>query len=426
MSIWSRRKRRSILMAKIVRKFFSDRSGATVLLFALTLFPILAFIGGAIDFARALNTKAAMQSALDAAILAAAKTPQATESERRIAASQVFEANFNARTVRAQGVMHISENNRVVSGSARAFVPTTFLSILGMRNIEVTAKNKVRIKSGLQAEIVFVLDYSGSMGHRGKYMAMKAAAIELIETLSNEGTNETVKFGLVPFSEHVYGSIPSEYIRHRIRGTTWTNCTMDRAWPFNIQVSTPLPSNKHTKWGMGSGNKYSRAYAECHNYRTRGLVIRPLTSDQRAVISQLRAMIPFRATNISLGLAFGWHLISPNPPFTEGKAFGRKDNLKIIILLTDGIQTSRANGQNNTRSERNGEQNLRDICEGVKDSDVLLITVAFDLEDIATRQRLKNCATSSAYYFNAETDAKLSTAFQEIALRLVKHSYLSR
>lgn len=414
-------------MTAYFRRFLLNRSGATAIVFALTLLPVIAVVAGGVDFSRSLNVKTKMQSALDSALLAAATMLGATNAERLAHANDVFDANMKdggtGDVARAQ--ISISDQG-TITGTANASVPTTLLGIIGMDAVDVGAKSEVRLASGIEAEIVFVLDYSGSMDSRGKYQAARKASTDLINLLSNEGRNSKVKFGLVPFSKHVYGSMPTDYIVDEAPGGTWTNCTMDRKWPFNTQDDTPLSSNDDTKWGMTNPRGRGNPYDECNSYARKHLVIAPLTNNHAAIKSQLSAMRPLGWTHISLGLSFGWHLISPNPPFAQAVPYDKEDHLKAIVLLTDGRQTSNAWGRSDSSSVRNGEENLEDLCKGIKDKDVLLVTVAFDLRDNATKKRLRNCATSEAYAFDADTNAELSVAFGQIAQQFVKHTYLSR
>jgi len=414
-------------MTAYFRRFLVNRSGATAIIFAMTLVPVIAVVAGGLDFSRSLNVKAKMQSALDSALLAAATLPGATKDQRLALANKVFNANMNEGDNAGGATAQIAISDQgTITGTANASVPTTLLGIVGMDAVDIDAKSEVRLASGIEAEIVFVLDYSGSMNGRGKYQAMRKAATDLIELLSNGGQNNKVKFGLVPFSKHVYGTMSSDYIVNEAPGGSWTNCTMDRKWPFNTEDSTPVSGDDNTKWGMTSSRRRGNPYGECNSYARKNLVIAPLTNNHSAITSQLRVMRPLGWTHISLGLSFGWHLISPNPPFAQAAPYDKEDNLKAIVLLTDGRQTSNAWGSRGSSSVRNGEENLGELCEGIKDKDVLLVTVAFDLRDNATKERLRKCATSKAYAFDADTNAELSVAFGQIAQQLVKHTYLSR
>ena len=389
-------------------------------------------VGGAIDFSRAFIVKTRLQSSLDAAVLATAAAAGLTDAERIAYGESIFQANYPASELGtvAQAVITITADGRV-TGSVSADLSTTFLNVIGIGNLTINSTNEAKIASLINGEIVLVLDYSGSMNSGGKYQAMRDASVTLINSLSQDGGNVNIRFGLVPFSKHVYGTIESDYIVNEVPGGMWTNCTMDRKWPYNIEDSTPVTANDDTKWGMtcavgdddddddddgGSCNPYSI----CSNYTSRNLIMSPLTSNHAATISQLQSMTPYSYTHISLGLAFGWHLIAPNSPWQEGVAYNTDNVLKAIILLTDGRQTAEGWGPGNSSSVSNAESNLEDMCQAIKDTGVLLVTVAFDLDDSATEDRLRNCATSPAYFFDADTNANLAAAFDAIAAQIAK------
>ena len=65
----------------------------------------------------------------------------------------------------------------------------------------------------------------------------------------------------------------------------------------------------------------------------------PLTDDFTAIGKQLDVMKPYAWTHIALGAEFGYHLLSPNAPYTEGAAYADKTTRKVMVLLTDGEQT---------------------------------------------------------------------------------------
>ena len=428
---------RKINTSPLYRRFISDRRGVTAILFAILLIPLLAMIGGAIDFSRAFIVKTRLQSSLDAAILATAAAAGLTDAERIAYGESIFQANYPASELGtvAQAVITITADGRV-TGSVSADLSTTFLNVIGIGNLTINSTNEAKIASLINGEIVLVLDYSGSMNSGGKYQAMRDASVTLIYSLSQNGGNVNIRFGLVPFSKHVYGTIESDYIVNEVPGGMWTNCTMDRKWPYNIEDSTPVTANDDTKWGMtcvaGDDDEVDdddddddeeeacSPYADCFNYTSRNLIMSPLTSNHAATISQLQSMTPYSYTHISLGLAFGWHLIAPNSPWQEGVAYNTDNVLKAIILLTDGRQTAEGWGPGNSSSVSNAETNLEEMCQAIKDAGVLLVTVAFDLDDIATENRLRNCATSPAFFFEANSNASLAAAFEAIAAQIAK------
>ena len=308
---------RKINTSPLYRRFISDRRGVTAILFAILLIPLLAMIGGAIDFSRAFIVKTRLQSSLDAAILATAAAAGLTDAERIAYGESIFQANYPASKLGtvAQAVITITADGRV-TGSVSADLSTTFLNVIGIGNLTINSTNEAKIASLINGEIVLDLDYSVSMNSGGKYQAMRDASVTLINSLSQNGGNVNIRFGLVPFSKHVYGTIESDYIVNEVPGGMWTNCTMDRKWPYNIEDSTPVTANDDTKWGMTCGDgdededgdeedaeegESCNPYSICSNYTSRNLIMSPLTSNHAATISQLQSMTPYSYTHISLG-----------------------------------------------------------------------------------------------------------------------------
>lgn len=414
------------------RGFAKDCGGVSGITFAFVLMLVLAMTGIAIDYIQAFLVKNRLQHALDASVLAAATRTGISNADRIAHARQVFSANFPAAELGTPATPSITiGSDGKVTGTVTAVVDTTLSKVIGFSNLNVGALSEVQSDSA-QGEIVLVLDYSGSMNSSGKYEAMRDAATELINMLSNNGANANVRFGLVPFSAHVYGTMESDYIINETPGGMWTNCTQDRRHTHNIQDTTPVTAEDPTKWGMtcaaGGGEEDEEdeegggacnAYSVCTNYSSRNLIIQPLSSSHSTTIANLNSMSPYANTHISLGLSFGWHLISPNPPWQEGVAYNSPGMLKAIVLLTDGQQTSNGWGPGDTQSVSNAEDNLETMCTAIKDKGVTILTVAFDLNDSDTEDRLRDCASSDEhFFFDVDTGAELLAAFKSIGTQL--------
>ena len=418
-----------------LRRFAKDRDGVSGITFAFVLTLVLAMSGIAIDYVQAFLVKSRLQHALDASVLAAATRTGISDADRITHARQVFSANFPAAELGTPATPNITIGaDGKVTGTVTAVVDTTLTKVIGFDNLNVGALSEVQ-SSSAQGEVVLVLDYSGSMYNNGKYQAMRDAATGLINMLSNNGANAHVKFGLVPFSAHVYGTLESDYIVNETPGGMWTNCTQDRRHFHNVQDTTPITAEDRSKWGMtcvaGGGEEDEdeedeeggggscNAYSVCSNYSSRNLIIQPLSSNHATTINNLNSMSPYANTHISLGLSFGWHLISPNAPWQEGVAYNAPGHLKAIVLLTDGQQTSKGWGSGDTHSVSNAEDNLEDMCAAIKDKGVLLLTVAFDLNDSDTENRLRTCASSEDhFFFDVDTGAELMAAFKSIGTQL--------
>jgi Flp pilus assembly protein TadG len=410
------------------RHFRLNQRGTTAIVFALGLVPLAIAAGAAVDYMRFANVETKLQAALDAGALAvASSSPSLTREERLAVGQNSFEMNLAAVGLEPDAIEGgFSLTGSRVEASARYDLPTGFMQIAGLTHMTAAAATTINVPEGKKAEIALVLDYSGSMtetaGGQVKYVAMKEAAKKLISDLeaSNPGK---VKIGLVPFSHHVYGTFPKTYILGQSGAGTWTGCTQDRRYPYNLTDATPTSDNA-TKWGQPQALVHSAQ--GCGAYAPNNLKIAPLADDFTALKSQLDSMRPYAWTHIALGAEFGYHLLSPNEPFAEGAPYEDRRVDKVMVILTDGRQTEPAFGSG-TRSVAAGESNLEDICQNAKDSGITVMTVAFDLRDSDTRTRLSDCTSDPArHFFVAEDDAELARAFEDIRTQIASRVYISR
>jgi Flp pilus assembly protein TadG len=194
------------------------------------------------------------------------------------------------------------------------------------------------------------------------------------------------------------------------------------------------------------------------------------TEGKETILDAIDAMEPTGNTNVPEGTAWGWRVVSSNEPFTEGRGNNEKGNDKIVIVLTDGANTYGDQGgsddagnkstyaaygyvgrkfaqtESTTRLYKDTtvskttfdastyqaalDQQMQKVCSNAKASNVLLMTVALDLDDDIDAEKkaiaaLTTCASDSRFrkgadgnpkklFWNA-TGAELSTVFKEIA-----------
>jgi Mg-chelatase subunit ChlD len=203
---------------------------------------------------------------------------------------------------------------------------------------------------------------------------------------------------------------------------TWSGCTLGRKYPFNTNVEDPDSGNDDSKWVPVE--EVPGWEDECEDMKSAGLKVRPLTSDHQATIDQLEAMVPAGSTDMTQGLAFGWHLLDPGQPFSA-RAYDHAGNHKIIVLLSDGEQYQYSYGPDGTRTWPDALTNFNTLCAGIKESGITLITIAFGINESWIRRRVENCASNSEYYFDAQDAGSLEDAFKEITNIIAKTVYLS-
>lgn len=169
----------------IFRRFAKAESGAAAVTFAIAVIPMMAAAGVAIDFGRYYAGQTQLQAALDDGTLAAALARDKSTIERQKIGADAFDANMKTGEISntISTVKFVVGTSNVVA-SSRLTLPTTFMAAIGIESMELSAIAEVAIPENKNAEIAFVLDYSGSMGDVSgsevKYIAMRKAATKLM------------------------------------------------------------------------------------------------------------------------------------------------------------------------------------------------------------------------------------------------------
>lgn len=485
----------------LLHRFRRDNKGATVMIFGLTLIPIVFGIGMAIDYGRAITAKTRLASAIDSAALAAASWPDLSDSEIDAKILEYFEANFPPEADGTVEPLQITRNEEVITVTANAYIETTFLKVGGINQLEVGAFAEVSLKRK-KIELVMVLDNTGSMGWSNKINTLKDAATSLVETLKpgsgGPANSDEVKIGLVPFAaavnigadklgtgwidEVAQSSIASEDFQpgvnvldlfNQINNRAWNGCVRARPVPFDTSDDTPsgiadrrwVPyfapdepdfwsySNRYASDGAYGGpwndydarQRFVGKYAgltvpawesDGPDYNCRIPTLTPMTQTKADAIAGIDAMIASGNTVIPAGLAWGWRLISPSEPFTEGTDYDDEDVVKAIILLTDG-RNDVSGGMGNHNNSRysafgfareghlgsvNGWQaesvlddKTETLCANIKTENVRLYTITFQLSDGPIKDLMRDCATEPAMYYDSPNNSQLQAVFDDIA-----------
>lgn len=412
---------------KTISRFWNSQRGDTAIMFAISAIPVMLAAGAAIDYASYSNAKTHLQAALDTAAIAGAAASGKSDSERASIAEAAFDANLADGPAAGYDIdSEFKVESGVFIANASVDVPTSIMKLAGIPEMNVSGGAEVGLAGNKKAEIALVLDYSGSMGEvsgsKVKYVAMRVAASKLVSDLALASPGK-VKFGLVPFSHHVYVTLPKAFVKGASGTGNWTGCTQDRKYPHNLTNATPTASDA-SKWNQPVAPEH--ASDGCGGYAPNKLIVRPLTSDDAAVKSQLAAMKPYAWTHIALGVEFGYHLLSDNLPFDQAAPKSDTETQKFMIVLTDGMQTEPAFGPGTTRNVAQGEKNLEKLCANAKADGIRIVTLAFDLNDSTTRARLKNCASDADSFFVADDDTDLSAAFEDIKVAIASEIYLRK
>ena len=264
----------------------------------------------------------------------------------------------------------------------------------------------------------------------------------------------------------------------------WGGCVMTRPPPYDVTDDTPTtstpatlfipwfaPDEPDTTLGWGStqyendyisdtgGNctgsttgqtdlwrekrhcKYKSATPSSGlgpNYGCVSQAITPLTSTLSTLTTAASTLQANGTTNIMEGLMWGWRVLSPGAPFTEGRAYSAPNNRKVIILMTDGYNNyGGVNNMNdstyftygfarngllgNATNDNNALDALLDAktlqaCTNAKAMGITIYTIAFG--NTADSSMLQSCASKPAYFYFPQNASDLDPVFQSIAQSL--------
>lgn len=171
--------------------------------------------------------------------------------------------------------------------------------------------------------------------------------------------------------------------------------------------------------------------------------ITPLTNQKLTVLSAVNSMVATGSTVIPTGLAWGWRVLSPTAPFTQGAAYTDDTYTKVIVLLTDGVNDVGTSGQqalpNPNLSWYSGygyveqgrlgatdmagahaelDARTARLCQNIKDTGIIIYTITFQLADGPIKTLMQNCASEPDNYFDSPDNATLKEHFQTIGKEL--------
>jgi Flp pilus assembly protein TadG len=404
------------------RTFLADQRGNTAIIFAFAIAPLIALSGGAVDLSNRGNITTKMQNAADTAALAAARTVQAASGTERgdearwgkrkkdaeSAPQDVFTAAAGTLSgLKVQPTIKVTKDT--VTVSALADVPTSFPRPDRHPEAEAAALAEVGIPEPAKVEIALVLDYSGSMRENDKYIRMTKAAQEFIGKIGQQRSEDT-KIGIVPFSEFVYATVTGGDVRgipSNLAKSPMTVCLKNRDYPYSATADAPKGSVDGSRWPAADP-----AQAYCNQYGPNGLVARDLTSDFAGLQTALGQMQPIEKTNIALGTEIGWHMLSADAPFDQSS--GSKDTQKVLIVLTDGVQTVEASGPGGQFTTLAADETTAELCQNAKQADIRIFSIAYDITDPRVRTLLSNCASDIGSYHEPKEANDISGVFSKI------------
>jgi len=486
---WSRKRPWRPCLRGLARLGREER-GAIAVFIAAGAVVLVGAVGLATDAARGYMVKARLSQAVDAAGVAGAQamfSPTRTDD-----INMYFRANFPSDFMGAtvgNPTYEVSEDSERLEISATATIPTTFMRVLGIETMRVSAVAEITRETEM-LEVVLAIDVSGSMassagGGVSRLTAARNAAKKLVDILYGAHENKPLlKIGLVPWNSKVnvmqygvsYSSsqttstvVPS--FKNPVTGATqsriyhannspvpllnsppwnWRGCVFQRyrhdgsssndadvlegpltTWSGSWIAWEPIgpqgePVSGRTDCGMAISG------TECTACPSEGITA--LQASKTAIKAAINRLTePDGNTNIPQGLGWAWRVVTHTPPYTESEENPPGRRRQAIVLLTDGENVGGSgDGYKGVFGLSSGARNamdgrLRTLAANIKASGVHIYTVQFGNAGTGMQELLQEVATSpnSPYYNYAPDAATLESVFKEVANHL-SHLRLSR
>jgi Flp pilus assembly protein TadG len=391
-----------------LKKFRRDCKGGVAIIFAFAALPLLTAVGMGLDFARAAQRRQELQVQVDTALLSLSRksivlTDTQLKAEIR---SYILQGGYPASEL---GEIVITRSGRTLSVAANAAVPTTLMKLAQINTVDIAAKATAR---WMQAEVVLVLDTSGSMAGT-RLSLLKAAVTDFID--KSAGSDGAMKYGMVPFAQGVRVPTTSTYKNaewidfsgnindgmdgedgedgiygEAINLSSWQGCLVDRKIPYNIDDT--FFDNLREK-------KYPAVQTCSNEQNLNGRVqdLGTLPADLKAAVNSMGAG---GATNMTIGVAWGHAMLTKQVPFTqtvEDPNTPEVETRRILILMTDGQNT--ASQHSYTKSDNDAWTKY--ACTSAKTAGIEIYAVGFIGGDADV---LGHCASSSAHHLTAGVD----------------------
>jgi Flp pilus assembly protein TadG len=431
-------------------RLLKDRRGGVAPMFALAVIPVVGLVGASVDYSRANNTKAGMQSALDATALAMAKlAPNLTQSQLQTQTAAYFNAMFNhpeAKNLTITPSYTTSGGSQLtVTGSAT--LDTAFMKIMGYSSLNVGSSSTVRWGMN-RLRVALALDNTGSMAGSGKIDALKTATKSLLDQLkAAAASNGDVYVSIIPFNKDVnvgtstYTNASwvdwedwdddngednstttcttkktgkSGKAKKKCTTTTswipdnhntWNGCITDRDKDYDVKATVPTTSTPATLFP-------AEQYSACP------VPLTGLSYDWNKLNSLVNTMKADGTTNQTIGLVWAWMSLTGGGPFTVPAKDPNYKYQDIIILMSDGLNTENRWDGNGSWQSSAVDERMALACTNAKNAGLTVYTIHVNTDGDPTSQILRNCASDTTKFYTVTSSAQIGAVFTTIGSNL--------
>lgn len=295
------------------------------------------------------------------------------------------------------------------------------MGLVGIKTLDVAATSQV-MRHGKKLEVVLVLDNTGSMNQEGRMTVLKAAAKDLIDTVSKSALSPgDVRIAIVPFTTDVNVGVSNKDANwlkwtwelptqtctttgsgknktttctqdfRTVSKNSWKGCVVDRDENYDVSISAPVTANSATHFPANQNDIYNN---QCS--------LRPIvqfSTDWTMLKSEVDNMVAGGATNTTIGFVWGWQMLTHGALLSNAAAPDPNKLEKVMVYLTDGINTYDRGGIGSCNGSAHCprvDARTELVCNGIRNAGITVYTVRL-VQGNATL--LRNCATNPNTYF---------------------------
>lgn len=395
----------------IAANYRSKTEGNVAIMFGVSAFFLVGGLALAVDLSNAYFAKQRLQNTTDAVALLAAKDKSLdTRAKLEATAQALYDATYPGSTGERIIINDIRRDGDQVTVTAGNNIDTAFGNIFQRTNLDVGVTSTA-VFAQRSLDIALVLDSTGSMrepvagqGGASKLQSLQASSNSLIDIFA-ASDNDDLRLSVVPFAQYV------------------------NVGPANSRAGwLDFPRNDQDQWtgcvgsrlnGRDESPREAGGPIPASSRLTCGSEILPLTNNLNTVRQSINNFEANGLTYIPSGIVWGWRTLVGELPQRVAAAPRTTEHRQVMVIMTDGQNTRSKSGlAHNGRSLNAANRKTANLCESVKSDDIEVYTIAFGLTDTTTLNLMRNCATDSTKFFDAQTANELTQAFEAIGQSL--------
>jgi len=206
--------------------------------------------------------------------------------------------------------------------------------------------------------------------------------------------------------------------------STWNGCVTDRG-----TASAPSQDYDRLVTAPSTSIQATLFPAEQNSYCSPTII--GLNDNWSTMKTQVDNLFPLGATNQPIGLVWGWQSLVGGGPLTAPAEDSNYTYNKVIILLTDGLNTldrwyGNGSSTNTSVNARMYDTNGQGTCANINAAGITLYAIQVNTGGDATSTLLQNCAGSpgklpdSSKFFLLTSATQIITTFNTIGTNLTK------